>query len=425
MAALAKHDKKRQDVIVEDGVFEHWTGRGSAALMIELQRHRSGKFGKARRSEKAIYQAEARRLKEMASGVLRQDPYQPGIASADGSLNVLRAHPLSEAQRANLAASGMAIIVFLPSLEEQAASVMVTHFHILPTEAEHQPTLVKVELIPAFHPAVVLPFDNASVKDRALAQLRHSSRFNFLEEQGVRLNAYTLREGVAQEPTFKLGSVPLKNLVLLDESLRAFFWYKGYIPKRDLITEYIRGVTKSNVVARNNHCLAWVQKCTVVQDGNGDQKIPAELVETCSVCAPSRSRQQLMVKSDVSNSPEIPRQIPKFPDHLRTCPKPSPMSRDKVGSVAAPPAPTSSNMAKKDMDGPRDKPDHGPESHCPASTAVTQPIIPASYVANDNRRHQSNLATHRQGRSQNALATPARPSNVISGIRAPDRKVLF
>ena len=83
--APAKRHKKRHDVIIEDGVFERSIGRDSASLTIELQGQRSGEFGKARRSEKMIYQAEARRLKEMGSGVLKQDTYQPG-AIPDGSL---------------------------------------------------------------------------------------------------------------------------------------------------------------------------------------------------------------------------------------------------------------------------------------------------------------------------------------------------
>ena len=192
--------------------------------------------------------------------------------------------------------------------------------------------------------------------------------------------------------------MPLKNLVLLDESMKAFFWYKGYIPRRDLITEYIRGISRSDVVVRNNRCLAWVQKCTVIKLGNGDQEIPAEPVETCSFGTPSRSRQQVMVESDV---------------------------RDKVGSVASLPAPIPSNMAKKDMDCLKNWPDHGPKSHCLASAAITQPNIPASYVANDNGRHQPNPDTHRQGRFQSLLTTRARPGNAVSEIRAPDRKVMF
>lgn len=388
----------------------------------ELQRQRSGTFGRARRSEKEISQAEVKRIKELAQGIPKQDLYQPGIATTDRSLQLLRAHPLPEPQRTCLASSSMALIVFLPSLEEQAASMAVTHFHILPTEREHELKWVKLELLPAFHPAVVIPFENGSVKDRALAQLQYPYRFNFLEEKGVQLNACTLREDVAQEPTFKLGSVPLKNLALLDESLRAFFWYKGYISNRDLITEQVRGLNKSKVVVRNNRCYAWVQKCTVVKAGNKDQEIPAEPVEMCTICGPSQSRPLPVVDSAVPYSPEIPRQIPRFPDHLRSDPKSAPMSRDKTKtcSVASPPAIFSSLLSKNDTK----VPGHAPEKQCPATVSGIQPIMPAFYVTNDGRGHISSPKNHRQVRSQNAFETPTRSGTAVTDARAPNRKVM-
>ena len=166
----------------------------------------------------------------------------------------------------------MAIIVSLPSLEVQATSVTTTQFHIHPTEPDVEDIWVKLELLAAFHPAVVIPFDNVTVKDRALAQLQHSARFNFLEEKVVQLDAWTLREGITKEPNLMLGSGPLKSLALFNESLRAFFWYKGYISKRDLVTEQVRGITKTKVMIRNNRDWDWVQICTVIKAGNG----PAE-----------------------------------------------------------------------------------------------------------------------------------------------------
>lgn len=100
----------------------------------------------------------------------------------------------------------------------------------------------------AVHPAVVIPCDNPSVKERALAQLQHLFRFNFLEEEGVQLVSYTGLEDSSKEPDPMLASFPLKSLAMLDESLRAFFWYKGYIPSRDLITERVRSVIERKVV---------------------------------------------------------------------------------------------------------------------------------------------------------------------------------
>ncbi len=177
---------------------------------------------------------------------------------------------------------------------------------------------MKSELLAAFHPAVVIPFDNVTVKDWALAQLQHSARFNFLEEKGVQLDAWTLREGIAKEPTFMLGSRPLKSLALFNESLRAFFWYKGYVSKRDLVTEQVRGIAKTKVVIQNNRGWDWVQKCIVIKAGNGDQKISSETAETCSICLQSRPRQPVVRGSGaMPDSGGIPWEIPKFPDHLR------------------------------------------------------------------------------------------------------------
>lgn len=116
----------------------------------------------------------------------------------------------------------------------------------------------------------MIPFENTRGKDRALAQLQHTSRFNFLEDKGIQLSAFTLREGegIAGEPIFMLGSTPLTSLALLDESLRAFFWYKGYISARDLITERVRGQTKRKSVVCNNFGYGLVQECTVNRGGS-------------------------------------------------------------------------------------------------------------------------------------------------------------
>lgn len=189
-------------------------------------------FGDARKSEQEVYRGVIKREKELSQGIPREDAYQPGIVSTDMNYRILRAHPLSEASRVKLASSGLAIIVSLPSLEEQAASTTTTHFHIHPTEPNVEDIWVKLELLTAFHPAVVIPFDNVTVKDRALAQLQHSARFNFLEEKGVQLDAWTLREGIAKEPTFMLGSGLLKSLALFNESLSLFLAQRLYLETR-------------------------------------------------------------------------------------------------------------------------------------------------------------------------------------------------
>lgn len=230
-----KHDNNRRAIIAQDRAPTGTSKRYSAALRNELQRQRSGTFGKGRKSEKEIYQGVINREKEIRQGIPREDPYQPGLATTDGIRDLLRARPLAKPHRERLASNGMAIIVSSAPLEEQAASVAVTHFHIHRTDPEQGYRWVKIEILAAFHPAIVIPFDNVSVKDRALAQLQHSSRFNFLEKKSVQLDAFTFRQGIAKEPTFILGSAPLKSLALLNESLRAFFWYKGYISKSDLI----------------------------------------------------------------------------------------------------------------------------------------------------------------------------------------------
>ncbi|CAF9908518.1 MAG: hypothetical protein ALECFALPRED_004663 [Alectoria fallacina] len=235
LAALVKHDNNRRAIIAQDRAPTGTSKRYSAALRNELQRQRSGTFGKGRKSEKEIYQGVINREKEIRQGIPREDPYQPGLATTDGIRDLLRARPLAKPHRERLASNGMAIIVSSAPLEEQAASVAVTHFHIHRTDPEQGYRWVKIEILAAFHPAIVIPFDNVSVKDRALAQLQHSSRFNFLEKKSVQLDAFTFRQGIAKEPTFILGSAPLKSLALLNESLRAFFWYKGYISKSDLI----------------------------------------------------------------------------------------------------------------------------------------------------------------------------------------------
>ena len=274
-------------------------------------------YGEPRKSEKEIYQEIRTREEEIRHGLPRQDTCQPGMDLTGGD-NVLRAHPLRESYRSRLASNGMSIIVSLPHLEEQAASVVATHFHIHPTEPEHRHIWVKLELVAAFCPAVILEFESASVKERALAQLQHQSRFNFLEERGVRLVAYTLREDIAREPTFILGSRPLKSLALLHESLRAFFWYKGYVSTRDLVTKQLNGQIRRKVMIQNNRGFPWVQKCTVIKGGNGDQVIPAEPVEQCSICPHSGSRQPLNTVNVRDNGYANLRQVPDFPGDLRS-----------------------------------------------------------------------------------------------------------
>ena len=438
LAALLKHENERRAIIAEDRASIRTLTRNPAALTNELQRHWSGMFGKARKSEKEIYQGVIKREKEIIHGKPRQDPYQPGVISTDRSHDILRAHPLPEPHRARLASSGMALIVSLASLEEQAVSVTATHFHIHETEPEHKHIWVKLELLAAFHPAVVIPFDNVTIKERALAQLQHSSRFDFLEEKGLQLDAYTLREGIAKEPTFMLGSGPLKTLALLDESLRAFFWYKGYISNRDLITKQVRGITERKVVIRNNRGFDWVQKCTVTKAGNGDQNIPAESVEKCSICLGSRSRLPLVRENVEPNDRDIPRQVPKFPDRLRSvsaskmparrgvvpndrnAPKYAPVNQDKVRPVAPLPAPLASDLIRNDAKAPT----HIPKTQLPANAAgIFQPIVLANTVANDDRGPISDTHTHRHARSKDAFQTPARASNAPRGVKAPSRKV--
>ena len=353
-------------------------------------------YGAARKSEKGIYQEIRTREEEIRHGIPRQDTCQPGMHLTGGD-STLRAHPLQESYRARLVSNGRAIIVSLPHLEEQAASVVATHFHIHPTEPEHWHIWVKLELVAAFCPAVVLEFESVSVKERALAQLQYQSRFNFLEERGVQLEAYTLREDIAREPTFILGSRPLKSLALLHESLRAFFWYKGYVSTRDLVTEQLNGQIKRNVMIKNNRGFPWVQKCTVVKGGNGDQEIPAEPVEECSICLHSGPRQPLHLENDRNNDWKDLRQVPDFPEVLRT-------------------ASASKTLIQAQTS----------ETQSPLSTTSKLPVIaPANTTANRNDILKRSAPTHPQRSSTNAYRTPARARNAIMSAKAPNRKVMF
>lgn len=191
ITALAKHDNERHAVIAEDRAFTLILMSNPAVFSKDLRRQRSGMFGNARKSEQEVYRGVIKRQRELFQGIPREDAYQPGIISTDVNYRILRAHPLPKASRARLALSGLAIIVSLPSLEEQAVSVTTTHFHIHPTEPDVEDIWVKLELIAAFYPAVVIAFDNVTVKDYALVQLQHSARSNFLEEKGVQLDACT------------------------------------------------------------------------------------------------------------------------------------------------------------------------------------------------------------------------------------------
>lgn len=352
-------------------------------------------FGRARKTQWEILQGVMKREKEERQGNPREDPYQPGTQPSWGDRRILRAHPLPEPTRARLASNGSAVIVSLGFLEDHAESLTATHFHIHPTEPEigliHSWT--KVELMAAFHPSVVISFDNINVKDRALAQLHHSW--------------------------------PLKTLALLDESLRAFFWYKGYIYTRDLITEQVRGMTKRKVLIKNNRCLDWVQKCTVIKGGNGDQEIPAEPVETCSICPRTQKHQPLVRENVVLDNWGIPRQISEFPDHLRSASASKlPVRRDGVPNdrnAAKPPA-----LRSQDKEPPMAS--HTLPTQRPVDSAnILHRTVLRNIVANNGNGPRSNQVTHRHAYARDAFRTPARASIAPMGastVKAPSRKVM-
>ena len=380
-----------------------------------------------------ILQRVIKREKEEFEGKLREDPYQPGTQPSWNpyqpgkqpnweARRIMRAHPLPDPTREKLAASGMAIIVSLGFLEDQAETVKATHFHIHPTEPEVQIILswTKVELLAGFHPSIVMSFDNISVKDRALAQLQHTSRFNFLEDKGLQLEAHTLREGIARDPIFMLGSRPLESLALLDESLRTFFWYKGYIWDRDLITERVRGLTTRKVLIRNNLGFNWVQKCTVTKGGNADQEIPAEPAETCSICPRPQVHQPVVRESVVLDNWGIPRQIPKFPDHLRSAyASKLPVRRDAVPSTGntARPAPMSQDKACRVAP-------TAPETQRQVKAADTRRSVPTSLAFNDGSGFKAYQNTYHRAPARDAFQTPAHTSTAPIGVRAPSRKVV-
>ena len=53
----------------------------------------------------------------------------------------------------------------------------------------------KVELPAGFQPSIIMSFDSIRAKVRALAQLQHNSRFNFLEDKGLLLDCSQLTCG--------------------------------------------------------------------------------------------------------------------------------------------------------------------------------------------------------------------------------------
>lgn len=196
---------------------------------------------------------------------------------------------------------------------------------------------------------------------------------------------------------------------------------------------------KRKVLIRNNYGYHWVEKCTVIKAGNGDQEIPAEPVETCSLCPRSRQPLVLVRKSVVPDNWQISRQIPEFQDYLRPAPaskmpvrgdivpdqgiapKPAPTNQDKVRPVVPPPTPLPLDFVKNDANAPT----HAPKVQHPANAAsILQPIAPTNIVADHTTGPKSNPDTHQQAHSKDAFQTTVRASNAPMGVKAPSRKVI-
>ena len=183
---------------------------------------------------------------------------------------------------------------------------------------------------------------------------------------------------------------------MLDESLRAFFWYKGYVSNRDLVTEQLNRQEKRTVMIQSNRGYPWVQKCTVIKGGNGDQEIRAEPVEECSICLHSGPRWPLNPENVKNNDWGNLRQVPDFPDALRTAP----------ASRALVPVQNSETQSP------------------PSTTSKFPPIAPAYTTADRSNNLKRVPTTHPQTSSTNAYQTPARARNAPMSVKAPSRKVM-
>lgn len=335
----------------------------------------------------------------------------------DGSISSLRAHYMTGDFERRLVSSGMALIVSRVSIEDQADSVTQMHFHQLEQVPANASRSTKLEILGAHNRSIVIPFADDIVKDRALAHIRQA-RFNFIDEQNVKLDVRQLSEATANKTDFVLGSVPLTSLGRLNDALRPFFANSGHVLNIDVMDCPFRGgrVT-TKVIVRDAFCPVWLQKTTVTRDGPRDQQIQVERAATCFYC-------HQVNKADPTRpgAPQGPSQQPRRNETSRNNGKgaeKAPNNQVQKRSIAGFQTPRHSEM----VPGIGNAPQQNRYQDCTVS-ALRAPFR-SDNDPRDGNVPQRAANTQNQTHSTDAPQSPARASNSRTTINAPNRKVIF
>ncbi len=215
---------------------------------------------------------------------------------------MLRVEYMTREYGRRLALSGKALIVSRVSIGEDADLVAQTHFHRLEMPSASGPRSVKIAILGAHNRSIVIPFEHHAVKDRALEHLQQA-RFDFKDEQDVKLNVAQLSEEMGETTNFVLGSKPLKTLGRLDDALRPFFTNVGKVLTKDIIEYPLHGtLSTTKVIISHAACPEWLQKTTATRDGPRDQQLRLEWVATCKFCSQIGRSDALRTRPGTSNS---------------------------------------------------------------------------------------------------------------------------
>ena len=201
-----------------------------------------------------------------------------------------------------LALSGKALIVSRVLIGEDADLVAQTHFHRLEMRSANGPRSVKIAILGAHNRSIVVPFEHSAVKDRALEHLQQA-RFDFKDEQDVKLNVAQLTEEMSETTNFVLGSRPLKTLGRLDDALRLFFTNLGNVLAKDIAEYRLHGtMSTTKVIISHAACPEWLQKTTATRNGPRDQQLRLEWVATCRFCSQLGRSDALQTRPGTSKS---------------------------------------------------------------------------------------------------------------------------
>ncbi|KAF6227430.1 hypothetical protein HO133_008874 [Letharia lupina] len=192
-------------------------------------------------------------------------------------------HFLGQHYRKKLVQSGNCLLISLPSETAHALPTKTTHAHLC-DGIDQAESLRRIQLVLACYPSIVLAYDSKANKDLAARQIG-SLKFQFEDNDPIKVDVQEFGDNPASaKATYTLGP---GFLYYCDhrESLQRFFCKEGFVPITDIIRTRRTGVLRIELLIRYRFSPGFLEKLNALPGGHGDNRIPTEPAESCSLCA--------------------------------------------------------------------------------------------------------------------------------------------